>query len=71
MIDIKIPIVNDVNDTYTWLYKTVEWTKANYPSFQYYKDSVEPHIVRDPKDLHYRFEFGDEKEATLFLLRWS
>ena len=69
MISVRINMVLDVNDTYTWLFNTVEWAVINCPSFRPHKNTLEPYIVRDPTDLHYTFEFDNEQEATLFSLK--
>jgi hypothetical protein len=67
---VKIKMVFNKNDTYTWLYNTVNWALKNCSSFQYHKDTLEPYVVRDPKDLHYVFNFTDQQDANWFALRW-
>lgn len=73
---IKISIIPNVNDTYAWLLKAVQWAVENCSSFDcekslYEAAALEPYIVRDSTNLHYKFAFDDDHEATLFLLKWS
>lgn len=85
MNTVKIPMVLNHNDTYTWLFKTVQWAVDNCSSFRCDEPldspevtahvlnscSLEPYIVRDPKDFHYKFTFEDDRDAMLFALRWA
>ena len=73
---IKISIIPDVNDTYYWLLNTVQWAVENCSSFYCEKSldeaaALEPYIVRDYTNSHYKFAFDDNNEATLFLLKWA
>lgn len=78
MITVRIDMVSDVNDTYRWLFTVVQWAVDNCPTFvcvvPYFElntHAVKPYIKLDPDDPHFEFEFGNQEEATLFLLRWS
>lgn len=75
MIDIKIPMIPNVNDTYTWLYNTALWAANNCSSFQCQEPlensrSLEPYIVRNPGNLHYTFTFEDPRDAMMFAIKW-
>ena len=75
MTTVKIPIVGDVNDTYTWLFEVAEWAQANCSSFQFDKivshaHCLEPLIVREPTNLHYTFTFADPRDAMMFAIKW-
>lgn len=86
MISVRINMVIDRNDTYTWILNTVQWAVNNCPSFLcdmpldttngvtapiLNTGSLEPYIVREPGNLHYTFTFEDDRDATKFLLRWA
>jgi len=71
MISIRVDVIWHHNDTYNWLHNTVDWSVENCPSFQCTDSrSVEQYIIRQ-EDFHYRFEFADDEDASLFALRWS
>lgn len=67
---VKVKMIYNCNDTYTWLGETVKWASKYCTSFQQHIDTLEPYIVRAPGDFHYAFDFADQKDANWFTLRW-
>ena len=49
----------------------VAWTKENCPSFRSLVIYDQSRIVMDVEEYRYEFEFYNEQDATMFLMRWS
>ena len=46
-------------------YEPLEWAKQHCPSY------ITNDAVQKEGEYHYRFYFGDERDAVSFALRWS
>lgn len=49
----------------------VAWTKENCPSFCSWLIYNQSRTVMDVEECQYEFEFYNEQDATMFLMRWS
>ena len=60
-VDLLVPETG----SYTRPYEPLVWAKTNCSSY------ITMDIVQRDQKYYYRFRFSNEKDRTLFLLRWS